>query len=773
MKRSLLIIVILLACYATLERLQFFNTLLAQSIPKPTSSTANPAPSTRSLLINQPSPAQRPTQDDLALAATIRRLANRSTEGLVEENLPDGGVTLDLRGRFQNLPLVKLDTDGEVSVGCVDNLEDANYFFGKNLATGEVYPKQPKLRAEGAGQAARFGLSQREYQFYQRLIEEAQQRRLLSPALAAITIVNNDGLGEGFNDPTPKSPEGGNTGTTLGQQRLILFNQAAAIWGAFLDSSVPTSVRANFDPLTPCSSGGGVLGQAGTVNISRDFANAPFAGTWYHAALANKLNGSDQVSANPEIVATFNSNVDTGCLGGGSRFYYGLDNATPSGTINLLVVLLHEIGHGLGFSSFVNGNTGQFINGFPDIYSRFMFDRSAGLFWYQMTDAQRQASALNTGNVLWDGPSVRLASGYLTGGNEPATGQVQLYMPNPLQGGSSISHWAKTATPNLLMEPSINIGLSIDLDLTRQQMRDIGWYRDSTADLVADSIANVQPSGGTLSIGSNASITWANTGSFNRNVTIELSTDGGTTFPITIASDVSNTGTHSFTVPNSPTTLARIRVREHNFAAPVGVSSVNFVISSTVALTISSVTPPAGRTLGGQPIRLAGSLGNLSTVTIGGNPVSWFYSNGTSEITITTPAHTAGAVNIDLTPLSGSPYTKSNAFAYLPTTFTDNTLVVGATTTKTQHTLELRQAVDALRAVAGLSSAPWTDSNLAPTNSLIKAVHITELRTYLENATALLGYSAGTYTDPTLSNSFMIKRAHIEELRQRIRSIAG
>ena len=43
--------------------------------------------------------------------------------------------------------------------------------------------------------------------------------------------------GEGFNDPTPAAPVGGNTGTTLGQQRLIAFQHAADIWGAELDTN--------------------------------------------------------------------------------------------------------------------------------------------------------------------------------------------------------------------------------------------------------------------------------------------------------------------------------------------------------------------------------------------------------------------------------------------------------------------------------------------------------------------------------------------------------
>ena len=60
---------------------------------------------------------------------------------------------------------------------------------------------------------------------------------------ATITIVNGDGPGEGFNDPTPVAPVGGNTGTTLGEQRQIVFEAAATIWGAALPSDVPPLTR--------------------------------------------------------------------------------------------------------------------------------------------------------------------------------------------------------------------------------------------------------------------------------------------------------------------------------------------------------------------------------------------------------------------------------------------------------------------------------------------------------------------------------------------------
>jgi plastocyanin len=191
------------------------------------------------------------------------------------------------------------------------------------------------------------------------------------------------------------------------------------------------------------------------------------------------------------------------------------------------------------------------------------------------------------------------------------------------------------------------------------------------------------------------------------------------------------------------------------------------------SLRIDSVAPPAGRDSGGQPVKLTGSFANLSTVTIGGVSVSWSYTNGTSEVTFTTPAHAAGAVDIVLTPTSGSTLTKTNAFAYLPTVFTDNTLTVGVTTAKAQHVIELRQAVDALRAVAGLGPAPWTDPTLSPFSTIIRAVHILELRSFLEDAASRLGYPAGTYTDPGLTSGFVIRRVHIEDLRQRVRNIAG
>src|SRR6185503_6477772 len=85
---------------------------------------------------------------------------------------------------------------------------------------------------------------------------------------ATITIVNGDNPNEGFNDVTPVSPVGGNPGTTVGQQRLFVFQRAAAIWGSLLKSNVQIFVNAKFDPLT-CDASSGVLGSAGPSTVHR------------------------------------------------------------------------------------------------------------------------------------------------------------------------------------------------------------------------------------------------------------------------------------------------------------------------------------------------------------------------------------------------------------------------------------------------------------------------------------------------------------------------
>jgi hypothetical protein len=226
---------------------------------------------------------------------------------------------------------------------------------------------------------------------------------------ATIVIVNGDGSNEGFNDPTPVSPVGGNSGTTLGQQRLNVFQHAADIWGALLPSSVTILVSARFDALS-CNASGGVLGSAGPVSVFRNFPNAPVSNTWYHGALADRLAGVNLSSGQSDITARFNSSIDNNnnCLQN-RNWYYGLDG-NEGGDVELLPVVLHELGHGLGFSSLVDLTDGAELLGTPDIYERFIRDNTLDTTWDNMTGSQRATSATNDGNVVWDGRNAQIAA---------------------------------------------------------------------------------------------------------------------------------------------------------------------------------------------------------------------------------------------------------------------------------------------------------------------------------------------------------------------------
>lgn len=226
-------------------------------------------------------------------------------------------------------------------------------------------------------------------------------------ALAAeLVIVSGDaGTGLGLEDPTPKAPEGLNPGTTLGQQRTIAYQFAADLWGAVLRSDATIFVGASFQPLA-CTPTSGTLGSAGTTFVFADFTPGIQPNTWYPSALSDSLAGSDLNPGFIDINSRFNGDigVNPNCLTG-ADWYYGLDGNTPVGKINFLNVVLHEIGHGLGFQGFTGAN-GAFLSGRQDIYSTFAYDNVLAKTFPQMTQAERNAALRNTGQLVWTGPAV-------------------------------------------------------------------------------------------------------------------------------------------------------------------------------------------------------------------------------------------------------------------------------------------------------------------------------------------------------------------------------
>ena len=244
------------------------------------------------------------------------------------------------------------------------------------------------------------------------LVLAAASRPAIAEAAATIVILNGNAPNVGFNDPDAR-------GAGRGQPRYDARSAAPERVPACgresgartLNSGPIIIVLATMEPLS-CNATSAVLGSAGPRSVWRDFTGAPFGGTWYHASLANSLFGSDlDGGTDYEIRARFNSNLgQTGCLTG-VPFYLGLDNNHGT-AVDLVAVLLHEFGHGLGFSTTTSGTSGAQLNdgtnttGYPSSYDHFLFDNTQGLFWTSMTNAQRAQSALNSRRVAWTGANV-------------------------------------------------------------------------------------------------------------------------------------------------------------------------------------------------------------------------------------------------------------------------------------------------------------------------------------------------------------------------------
>lgn len=96
--------------------------------------------------------------------------------------------------------------------------------------------------------------------------------------------------------------------------------------------------------------------------------------------------------------------------------------------------------------------------------------------------------------------------------------------------------------------------------------------------------------------------------------------------------------------------------------------------------------------------------------------------------------------------------------------FTNDPLTVQVTTIKFAHVNEIQQAINALRATAGLGAMSFTVP-VPAIGTRPRAVHIHELRAALGAARSALGLSAVAFTDPSLNVGQIVKAAHLQELR--------
>jgi hypothetical protein len=98
--------------------------------------------------------------------------------------------------------------------------------------------------------------------------------------------------------------------------------------------------------------------------------------------------------------------------------------------------------------------------------------------------------------------------------------------------------------------------------------------------------------------------------------------------------------------------------------------------------------------------------------------------------------------------------------------FTNDPLTAGIAV-KRAHVQELRTAVNAFRAAAGLTPAVFTDDPLALLG-VIRATHIAQLQTNLNAARVAVGLAPVSYAE-TVNTGLKPKTAHVAEIRNGVK----
>ena len=216
---------------------------------------------------------------------------------------------------------------------------------------------------------------------------------------------------------------------------------AIDVWSENFSSTVPVNVNVSWGR----ASSYGILAAASAKNNFANFPNAPDKTLYYAAALANALAGKDIDPTNPELEITITSDAP---------WYYGTDGKCPPKSYDLESVILHEMGHGLGF---ISGNYYDQYSGYGRIDQPTPFDAYA-----QLPDGRRLADmpspSLETGKALtsplyWSGENAIKANN----GIKPP-----LYAPSIYEPGSSVSHLDERtfsqSGANSVMTPNLDSG---------------------------------------------------------------------------------------------------------------------------------------------------------------------------------------------------------------------------------------------------------------------------------------------------------------------------
>jgi IPT/TIG domain/NHL repeat/GYF domain 2 len=152
-------------------------------------------------------------------------------------------------------------------------------------------------------------------------------------------------------------------------------------------------------------------------------------------------------------------------------------------------------------------------------------------------------------------------------------------------------------------------------------------------------------------------------------------------------------------------------------------TSITFVSLVATGPTISAVTPASGTLAGGTAVTITGTNFNFgASVTIGGTAATSVIVVSSTQITATTPAHAAGAVNVVVTNADAQSATLASGFTYVtaaPPTAPTATFTASPATITAGQTTTLSWATTNATSVSidnGLGAQPTSGSGtVAPT----------------------------------------------------------
>jgi hypothetical protein len=260
------------------------------------------------------------------------------------------------------------------------------------------------------------------------------------------------------------------------QEAMEAFEFAMGIWTDHVQSDILMKVRANWAQLDERTLASTTPGRM--IKLPQSIYGVP--DTWYAisqiSAMANRPLRDQLDEVNYDI------NMDVQC--NRDDWYFGTDANVPDGRYDFVTVILHEIGHGLGFlggfTSESDTETAQWAFDSPIIYDRFAVDGNGTNLIDTGTypnPSQKLYDALvgDEGGVFFDGEN---ANNSLA--DFGAVDRAQLFTPKPYRQGSSYSHVDLNTfnkTVNALMVSNIAPAFAVHTPgpLMCGMFGDMGW----------------------------------------------------------------------------------------------------------------------------------------------------------------------------------------------------------------------------------------------------------------------------------------------------------